>query len=399
MYDDIIDDIKNHFFNEQNNSYLIKIINKENNNETKSEVFQLQNNIFNDFMQSIYDKNIDIDVIPLENIIISLNKMTIIAYNTNTNANANSNNSNLHINVNNNYSLNKNIKGKNIKDKNLSENTSQTSSQTSSQATKKEEILLISGDVQDNILLNEKDLGVKNIIFESKIMNHHIFSDDLLFDKEKFSYKLEQKGECKLLYFELYNDIYNINETNNKFEIDEGVRIKMTIPFGNYNLEELLNTIEKQININKNLSGKYKVLFNKNKNRIQILNESDKNFNIYFIDTKNTFNLRNILGFTNIEYTNNNSYTSENDPCIEYYDDIYIKLDKDPIKTNLDFCYSKHISFDSINTFGKKISFRLEEENVSININSKIEFYIRNCNKFQILNKKLKFNMKFQTFL
>ena len=358
MDDSLINDIKNHFFTEQNNSYLIKIINKEVNNDIKSEIFQLQNNIFNNFIQSVYDKDININIIPLENIIISLNKMTIIAYKN---------------------------------QENLTE-----------KAIEKEEVNVAQKEVNVNETPVEKKVKV-NLIKEVNVIEkaieipiiYHIYSCDYY-----RSNKLEFKGNARVLYFELYNDLYNINETNNKFEIDEGIRVKISIPFGNYNLEELLNIIEIQLNKNKSLSGNYKLLLNKNKNRIQILNDSDKNFNIFFIDTPNAFTLRNILGFSNIEYINNNSYSSENNPCIEYYDDIFIKLTNTfvPVKTSFqNFSYSKHLSFDSIKTFGEKISFTFtENENYLIENNCEIEFYIRNCNKFQILNKKLKFNMKFQ---
>ncbi len=75
--------------------------------------------------------------------------------------------------------------------------------------------------------------------------------------------------------FKIYSkDIFNnINEHNNKIQlVENNSKIKIVIPQGNYTIQELISIIEKLIN-EKSVFKSYKILYDKNKNRVQISNE------------------------------------------------------------------------------------------------------------------------------
>jgi len=68
----------------------------------------------------------------------------------------------------------------------------------------------------------------------------------------------------------------------------------------------------------------YKINYLQNKNRIQI--SSNSIFNITFVEKNtNSIQLKDILGYSKNEYSNNKSYISELDPNIDIYSDIYLR--------------------------------------------------------------------------
>ena len=75
----IIKDIKQQYFTLQNINFICDILQ---NNYTieinKDKLFKIQNNIFNNFLERMHDK--DIDIQQLNNILVELNKLTIQLY-------------------------------------------------------------------------------------------------------------------------------------------------------------------------------------------------------------------------------------------------------------------------------------------------------------------------------
>ena len=240
----------------------------------------------------------------------------------------------------------------------------------------------------------------------------HLFSkgeEDISDGGYKFNYEFDKNKKVNFYTFQLYNNFYNITEYNNSLEITENsVKIKIYIPIGNYNLEQFLNILEIQLNEKtkqaKNESSEeskiYNVKYNINKNRIQIV--SKNNFNIKFIDNPNAIvQMRELLGYSKIDYLNNNNYQSDLDNKFNIYDDIYINVNGENSdyttifqnQESLRFSYFEKININILSTFCKTIDFVVDKD-LTIDSNELIlEFYLYNGIEFKKINQNLHFNI------
>lgn len=308
--------IKNEYFSEKNNNFITDIIINKLHvpNSNKNIIFQLQNEIYNKFIEEMYDKQIPINEYNIEDLLISLNKLTI----------------------------------KLIQESIIPISHSELTQPIPLQLTPPIPLQLappIPLQSESQLKLTQQN-KLEQAPLEASYL--HFFNDN--------TFKINEK--CKSIVFKqfnFFNNFYNITEHNNQFELMDISKYKIQIPIGNYNLESLLESLQKQINIK--TKSNYKLTYNQQKNRIVISNNNS--FEIKF----NTGCLKDILGFSKIEYMNNNSYTSDTCTQLNWIDTIYIvcSINNIPLnkyKTNCNFEYS--ICLDT-NIFGKYNKVTLNE--------------------------------------
>ena len=391
MTDSYIEVIKNQFFSQENMNFIMQIVTNKHINTSHQILFNASNQIFNNFIHTIYTQKKHVNPNKIEDLLITLNKMVIdVIVDTNKNIDT------LRINQNNNQDNNENINKAN--GNNYTIEDSVTDGITNG----------ITNGVTDCVIEEthpKKSFQNSQILKETK-ESLYIFSEDCDYNDGIYKLRFNQKNvnSIELKSFELLNDLYNITEYNNKVEItDKTIKKNISIPIGCYNLIELLETMEKCI-IEKFKDSKITMKYNKNKNRIYINN--DYPFTVHFIENDSMFiPLRFMLGFDKKEYMNNNNYCSNKEPGLNIYDNIYIKiltLEELNKHTCKDFNFFERLSFNHIDTFSNIVklqNFDNTIHNMDID-NLSIEFYYRHMThrKFYRINNQLKFTMIFNIF-
>jgi hypothetical protein len=236
----------------------------------------------------------------------------------------------------------------------------------------------------------------------------YLFSEDSLFKDGEYNFEFRRKGikNLQLQSFEILNNLYNVTETNNTIEISEKNDKKIiNIPVGCYKLKDLIECLEKSI-LDKCKSNNIKVTHDTYKNQISI--KGDGPFSINFIENENLFiPFRFMLGFDKKNYMNNDIYLTSKHPVCNIYDNIYIKIttkkysDIFNTKWCKDFNFYDTISFKQLDTFGNDIRINISNNNISntsIDIDDiSLELYHRHIHhrKFYKINQRLKFLMIF----
>lgn len=173
----------------------------------------------------------------------------------------------------------------------------------------------------------------------------------ILFNSEdRMDYEQTQASNCSiqihkpvsakkvsLISCQIPNTFYNITQSNNKFVIAE---VDYEIPVGNYDLNQLLNTIT-------TISG-FTFTYSDISNRITI--SSGGIFDIYF-DTENS--IGHVLGFNNQPYLGSSSYVGPRPPKI--YDN-YLSINITSIPHNIISSYRGNQEFNFIVPIGNKSS-------------------------------------------
>lgn len=345
MDNNILIKFKEIYFSQENRYYIINIFKtRVNNTQTfnyDTQLHELQNLIFNKYFIQIYNETLsqNDNTLNYNNLLEYLNNYTIEKF----------------IILYNNILQNQQINDVESKDTNNPNN----------------EYEIKHNKLQNTITEYNYDIYSINSQFENGIYN--IILKDNIPDISSF---------C-INNINMYCNLYNINDNNCLFTIEENKnsKINITIPIGYYNLKDLLICINDLLLNNKYLKNKYNIFLHKNKNKVYF--KSDKNFNFYI---KN-----NLLGYSNSTYTNNNNYISETHPFTNIYNNLYIKLyinDKEIIynKSNSDFTYYYKFEINYTKYFGiqKRIFTKINYyyfENVINIYNIKIEFLDSNHNK------------------
>lgn len=382
---DYIEIIKNQFFSKENIDFIVKIVHNKNINIDSQQIpFNACNTVFNNFIHTVYTQKKTINPDTIEDLLITLNKLVIDiiieeSHNNfnSTSSSSTSNNSVTHSTTNINSSIPEDVPQVII---------SQPINTTLSDHIEPSKLVIEPPKIKDDIQLNKESL--------------YLFSEDSTFKDGVYTFEFRRKNikNISLTTFDITNDLYNITDSNNKFEIiDKGVKNITHIPIGCYNLTDLLKTVEETI-VNKNV----KIVYNTHKNRINI--KGDSPFSFKFIDDETLFiPLRCMFGFSKKEYLTNTTYASNKEPALNIYNNIYIKItnsDNFNINTSQEFKFYNRISFDYINTFGQDISIKLPHNSIR-NINQiddiSLELYYRHNShqKFYKIYNKLKFLMIF----
>lgn len=395
----VIKNIKQQYFTAQNINFIREILHNTYNVEiNKDKLFKIQNDTFNNFLNKMYDKNIDVQ--QLDNILVELNKLTIQLYLTPENLIETPIQTPIETQIIDivtpqsldSINLDSLFDVKNLIKELVNEfkHTSKESNDTI------KEIKDILNNLSNNEL-NKQDNNNK----ENKDNNNNKEKDYIYLDLYSITSKYND-GEYNFIFdipvqnftidnFNIYsNDLFNnINENNNKIQlVENNNKLKIIIPQGNYSIQELVDIIEKLIN-EKSIFKSYKILYDKNKNRIQISNE--KTFNITFIENGLGVQLKDILGYAKNEYNSNNNYVSETEPNNNIFKNIYIKSDEylNKFYTNLsDTSDDNTFKYLYKNTHDK-ILFNLIEPIYKMNL----QLYYKLNNKIIKFVKKIDFNI------
>lgn len=404
----IIKDIKQQYFTSQNINFICDILQ---NNYTieinKDKLFKIQNNIFNNFLERMHDK--DIDIQQLNNILVELNKLTIQLYLTPENQIEQiqtiepeliqilSSNSSQHL----------SIESSQLKDliKELVtelKNSVKEPTDTIKEVKEIKEIIKSMSD-ESNLSKSSQQISEPSEPSEKKYIYLDLYSYSSKYDKHQYEFTFDIPLQNFILKdFKIYsNDAFNnINEHNNKIQLIENTsKITIIIPQGNYNIQNLVNIIEQLIN-NKSVFKSYKIVYDKNKNRVKISNE--KNFNIIFIENEvNNIQLKDILGFTKNEYSSNNIYSSENETNDDIYKEIYIKNNNSELNnfyTNLSIqeINNENILYDESFKYFYKNTVNINDYSFKLKkpINNMIlQLYYKSNNKIIKFIKKVDFNI------
>jgi len=382
---DYIEIIKNNFFSVENIDFIRQILKNKNCSLTGLDgtaesqiIFNACNTIFNQFIQTVYSQKKIINPNTIEELLVTLNKMTIELII----------NENLKQEINNNYSSN--------------EHFIQQNPIEQVQEVKKEQVQEVKKEQVQKVKKEQvQELKVQKVQEEQVKKCIYIFSEDTVFNDGKYNFEMKDCYKVKLVSFELLNNLYNITENNNAFEItDKNIKKLVNIPIGCYKLNDLIETINDKLT-----QSNIKMILSTYKNRISI--NSDSPFSLNFIENENLFiPLRFMLGFNNKEYLNNNNYVSNKDPILNIYDNIYLKIDSTydnfNIKSSQNFKFYERIVFDQLNTFGQDISSVIKNSNFIDNeCNISVELYYRHSshNKFYKIHKKLQFVLIFDVLI
>ena len=253
---------------------------------------------------------------------------------------------------------------------------------------------------------------------------HHLFSRHAVFENGKYHYRLDIKNveSINLDNIKILCNMYNINEYNNKmYLIEQNNKILITIPVGYYSIDQLLIVISTLFNnssINKNKDYRFYANLNTIKNKIYLgceLNEREKfkrnvifgisfSYDKYPKSNKCVCSLQEILGFEKAEYINNTTYVSENPPNTNIFQGLYVKLFLNNIElkkfntSDEHFGYYECLDVNMEDNFGKTIQFPQDYNPYDIyNDNFHVEtLSLQFCgNNMNVINTPIVFNSIF----
>lgn len=430
----IAESFKHIFISQKNSGYLFDLISNkvtnskphlkniflDNINLYRENMIDIQQLIFKDFFNIIYNKSVSSGNLDLEDILIELNKITVskfefILLNDLTNKFqhfSNHQKKEQFIKIPNNQ-IQQNIQSSqklhneksqqdtnNKQDINNKQDTNKQDTNSKQNTNRKQNINVKKqqGDRQDN---NNEDYSqdynedysedYSEDEDDYKIYYKEFFSENAIYEdgSYKFPFHLQNIKSVNLDKIKIKCNFYNINEYNNKFYlIEQNNKTLITIPIGYYDTEFLLQVISECMNgasINKKKDYYYKVYNNAIKNKICFCSElihPDRinrpiTFGISFLENndpdKNIPSLQKLLGFHKNDYFNNNFYIADDFSDINIFDELYIKLyinDQEIYKydsSNKDFHFFESIDVDMNKMFGKTLTLQLDNNPFYIN--------------------------------
>lgn len=436
---DCINIIKTHYFSQDNYDFILHLLYKRHiHSEIINEItFRARNEIYNGFINTISIKKKTINPNSIEELLVTLNKMTIEAiineidnpsqfkkYKTSENKNytkpekSHSQSQSTQPVPSKNFVKHNQPKDTDVKITDSCTTESCKPESCTPESCTPDSKILVKVNMVPDLYLPGTELVTqkkKSVVF---------FSNDIVCNNGEYIFQLNDNKETQksmektyksvptikelsIKNFELYNNLYNITEYNNKIELCENsLKLNIVLSTGCYDLASLVEHINIQFNEKSEKLGrqiKYECEYNKRKNRINI--RANNKFNFRFIENVNNFiPLRFLLGFSDNEYMNNDCYISDNDPVVNIYDSIYLSIKTDDnslntISASSNFEYYCKINMDYLNTFCNNVicigscveRICNSEENIK---SIKIEFYYRHNihNKFYKITKNLLFN-------
>lgn len=400
---DIFNKFRNVFISDKNSGYILNLVVNKLNNQyseykdlfTNNNIIQryylilldLQGFIYDTYFDDIFNELSKDENFNLEELLISLNKLTINKFEMLIHQDINNNQPQITEERNNNEveefrntKEHKNeleerkqmdIDTRNNEIRELKENNNDVQHKETIEIVKTTQKNLKNNDVSNlQKMTNSNNVSIVENEKNTFIQYHHFFSKDatLTSGRYKFPIKLKNIKGIKMSFLKLDCNIYNITESNNKFFIvEKDTRVPITIPIGYYNIDNLLEKISDVMTFNSPNKLTYNVVRNMSKNKIYFACSSYDNigtvvkFNLEFIKGENDFStpLREILGFNKNEYINNNLYVSEKCPITNILNDIFIKMyinDREITRyttTTRDFSYYERLYIDLDKYFGK----------------------------------------------
>ena len=180
----------------------------------------------------------------------------------------------------------------------------------------------------------------------------YINSDDL--ENNKYVLDNAIEGRYKLVSFIFTNNIFNINDTNNKIYFNEnGNNKEAQLTNGYYDISTIKDNIVDSMN---NVAdGSITGAIDTNTNKITITNT----LNFYFTFGTNTNNsARKILGYENSDGTNATSQTSSNPIDLNTLKHIWINIDENKEKNVIGTNYFASTFFiNGLGDFGEVVRY------------------------------------------
>ena len=231
-------------------------------------------------------------------------------------------------------------------------------------------------EIKQSELIKQSE-QIKQLEQEYYYKSHHFIANEQKKENNLyvFSFFLSNVSSINLDTISIICNVYNINQTNNNFNINiDNIDIKVSIPFGYYNIDELTEIITIIVNkklLNSNIQ--FTMYKNKNKNKIyaSCINADNKPivFNMIFpnkISDNSILTLNKLLGFKNEKYLNNNMYISEKYAINNIFNDLYLNiyinnilLEKNTTSNNIKFY--QHLNINDY-ILGKKVNWNIESE-------------------------------------
>jgi hypothetical protein len=157
----------------------------------------------------------------------------------------------------------------------------------------------------------------------------HLFSSRAEIDGGRYTFRIPRIQDkiiksIEMRSVELECNLYNINHANNKFEILEGEpssSLQVNIPFGYYNLRQLLECITEICNKHSPNGVTYNVYLHPLKHKTYFTCNASCKI-VFGVED----GLRNMLGFSNSEYLVANVCKSELHPSTNIFDTLYLRL-------------------------------------------------------------------------
>ena len=161
-------------------------------------------------------------------------------------------------------------------------------------------------------------------------------------------------GKWRLLSFCFTNNLYNINDNNNKIYINEGgTDYTITLTNGYYDSNDL--TTELSSKLNAGLTGTIGVSLNSNTRKFTITNT--KSFKFTF-GANTTSSARKLLGMSAVDDTSGTSHTSDNPIDLNTHKNIFINIrennHRDIISTSH---FSTSLVINGLGSFGETIRY------------------------------------------
>ena len=225
-------------------------------------------------------------------------------------------------------------------------------------------------------------------------------TDILILDSNKATnniYNLDKKieGRWRLLSFVSTNNIYNVNDNNNKIYWNEnGGNLTTTLTNGCYNYTDFATHLSTQLNAS--ASGTITISFNENTRKLTISNDTH---NFYFTFGTNTSNsARVLLGFNETDGTNSTSQTSTNPIDLNTYKNIFINIKQNNNRNveGIDF-FNTSFVINGTGTFGDTFRY-INNDNFSQYVKfrniKQVEITIHDLN-----NNSITLNSEYQLIL
>lgn len=214
---------------------------------------------------------------------------------------------------------------------------------------------------------------------------------------QKFTLDEPISGTYKLELFTSTNNIYNINDTNNKIYFNEnGSNLTGTLTNGFY----LANDFKDHLTttLNNTATGTITITLNENTNKLTITNT----LLFYFTFGTNTNNSAyKLMGFNALDGTNATTQTSDNAIDLNSYKCIFMDIDQNNSKNifgteyfNTSFCITSDCSFGEKLTYinqdyydqyinlnnTKQINYTFHDNKYNeLNLNSEFELILKKC--------------------
>jgi hypothetical protein len=418
----LMDIIKEQYFSQRNTNMLFKMFLEKfkdiDQEQLRNRIWNVQNQTYNNFIQKAYNKTIKDGQI--EECLITLNKVTINCIGDNINKYNQQNENDVEQNENgveqneNGVEQNENGVEQNENGVEQNENGVEQNENGVENIVEKNDIVQMNFNIEQmNFNIGQMQQIVKQtteqLVEQIRVQNElkleqniiptqektflNFFSEHCINNVYTFNFGKQIKT-FKIKSFSLLNNLYNISNGNNNFEIN---KTSIKIPIGNYNITDLCNTL------NEKQTG-YQFIYNKNKDRMTIkFSESDsetklKNIHIEFKEQNmDVVQLKALLGFNKREYLHNESYTSENNTNLNIYDTLYIKIiefdELNKYQTN-NFNYACKFNFNSTLTFTQNIFIDLDENlSTEQSFNTlTLKFFYKSHEKFFKIPSPLTFN-------